>query len=100
MHPSAMLSTRSTSPPKSECPYKVEYIFLAILSLIYNTDCLSFYSYTTLSLKVVRVKHLPTVILSVAEQLTCQHHLVYQRCLSMIDMGNNRNVSNVLHNFP
>ena len=65
-----------------------------------NGNVLRKNGYTTLSFQVVRVKHLPTVILSVAEQLSCQHHLINQRCLSMIDMGNNRNVSNILHNIP
>ena len=52
---------------------------------------------TPLTFEVVSIKHFATVILTVAEKLSSEHHLVYESCLAMVDMGNNCYVSNVLH---
>ena len=53
--------------------------------------------YTTLALQVVGIEHFAAVILAVAEQLTGEHHLVDQCSLTMVNVCNNCNVSNVLH---
>ncbi len=52
---------------------------------------------TALTLQIIGVKHCATVILTVAKQFTGEHHLVNQRCLAVVDMRNNCNVTNVLH---
>ena len=51
----------------------------------------------TLAFQIVGIEHFSTVILSVAEKLSCEHHLVDESCLAMVDVSNNCYVPNVLH---
>ena len=59
---------------------------------VFREDC-----YAPLALQVVAVEHLPAEVLPVAEQVSGEHHLVHQRCLSVVNVGNDCYVSDVLH---
>ena len=52
-----------------------------------------------LALKVVGVEHLRRLILTLAKQLSSEHHFIDQRRFSVIDVCDNRNISDVLHIF-
>lgn len=62
-----------------------------------DTDVLTQNGYTALSLQIVGVEHFTAVILSIAEEFAREHHLIDQRCLAVIDMCNDCNVTNILH---
>ncbi len=51
------------------------------------------------ALEVVVIQHLAAEVLSLAEEISSQHHLVYQCGLAMVYMGNNRDVPNILHTY-
>ena len=53
--------------------------------------------YTSLTLQVVAVEHLAAQVLSVTEQVTGQHHFVHKCGLTMVYVGNNSYVSDILH---
>ncbi len=55
--------------------------------------------YPSLTLQIVGVEHLATVILSISEKLSGEHHLVDQCGFTMVDVRNHCNVTNVLHRF-
>ena len=42
---------------------------------------------------------LSTVILTISEEFSSEHHLVNQRGFSMVNVRDNRNISNVLHKY-
>ena len=50
-----------------------------------------------LTLQVVGVEHLVAEVLSLTEQVAGEHHLVHKRCLAVVYMRNNRNISDILH---
>ena len=54
---------------------------------------------TPFALEVVVIQHLAAEVLSLAEEISSQHHLVYQCGLAMVYMGNNRDVPNILHTY-
>ena len=53
--------------------------------------------YPSLALQIVGVEHFPAVVLAVTEQFASEHHLVHQGCLTMVNVRNNCDVTNVLH---
>ena len=52
---------------------------------------------TSLALQVVAVQHLTAEVLTLSEEVSCEHHLIDQCSLSMVYVGDDGNVSNVLH---
>ena len=66
-------------------------------ALIVDRHILGEDRYTSLTLQVIVIEYqLPTVLV-LAKQVSGEHHLVYQRCLAVVDVRNNGNVSDVLH---
>ena len=53
--------------------------------------------YPSLAFQVIAVQHLVAKVLPFAEQVSCQHHFIYECCLSVVNVSDNRNVPNVLH---
>ena len=52
--------------------------------------------YSPLAFQVVAVQYTFGIRLVVLEKVSSQHHLVHQRCLAVVNVGNNGNVSDIL----
>ena len=50
-----------------------------------------------LTLQVVGVEHLAAQVLSLTEEISCQHHLVHERRLAVVYVRNNCDISDILH---
>ena len=53
--------------------------------------------YAPFAFQIVSIQHLSAVILPFAKELSRKHHLVYQRGFSMVHVGDDGYISNVLH---
>ena len=62
-----------------------------------NTHVLGENGDATLSFKIVSVEHLIAEILSLTEEISSQHHLIDQGCLTMVYMRNDCDISDILH---
>ena len=51
------------------------------------------------ALQVVGVEYLAAQVLSLTEEIACQHHLVHERCIAVVYVCNNCNVSDILHTY-
>ena len=52
---------------------------------------------TPFTLQIVVVEHQFARLLVGAKEVSCEEHLVHEGRLSVIDVGNNGNVANILH---
>ena len=73
----------------------VNDVYLGVL--VINTNVLREDGDSALTLQLVVIQHQFTCLLVLAEKVTGQQHLIYQRSLSVIYVGNDCYVSNTLH---
>jgi hypothetical protein len=71
----------------------IDFCAFPIDGNVFGKDC-----YAALTFKVVSVKYLVGVVLSFAKEFACEHHLVYECGLAVVHMGDDGDISNVLHN--
>ena len=62
-----------------------------------DTHILRENSDASLTLEVIGVQYLARQVLSLAEEVSCQHHLVHERRLAVVYVSNNCNIPDVLH---
>ena len=74
---------------------RVNDVYLSVL--VVNTNVLREDGDSALTLQLVVIQHQFTCLLVLAEKVTSQQHLVYQRSLTMVYVGNDCYVSNTLH---
>ena len=60
-------------------------------------DVLRENGYSAFTFQVVRIEHLVAEVLSLTEEVSCEHHLIHEGGFSMVNMGNNGYVSYILH---
>ena len=70
------------------------FVPFQLMETFFREDC-----YAPLALQVVAVEHLPAEVLPVAEQVSGEHHLVHQRCLSVVNVGNDGYVTDIFSKF-
>ena len=76
-------------------PRSVDNIDLCVL--IVNTNVLRKDGDSALTLQLIVIQHQFTCLLVLAEEVTSQQHLVHQRSLSVVYVGNDGYVPNTLH---
>ena len=52
---------------------------------------------SSFAFEVVGIKYLVAEVLSLTEEIACQHHFVHERCLAVVHMCDNRDVPYILH---
>ena len=60
-------------------------------------DVLRQNGYPSFALQIIGIEHFAAVVLAVTEQFSSEHHLVDQGSLTMVNVRNNCDVTNVLH---
>ena len=76
-------------------PWGVDNVNLSVLPG--DRNVLGKNRYATLTLKVVSIEHLVRIVLTLTEKFACEHHLIHQRCLSVVNVGDDGYISNILH---
>ena len=92
--PSAMLSTRSTSPPKSAWPGRVDDVDLH--ALVGDGYVLGKDGDAALALLVVAIEHALCHLLVLAEDVGGPQQPVHQGGLAVVDVGDDGDVADVL----
>ena len=98
--PSAIFRTRSTSPPKSAWPGRVDDVDLGVA--VADRDVLREDGDAALALLVVGVEHALGDLLVVSEDVGGLQEPVDQRGLAVVDVGDDGDVANVVlpHDAP
>ena len=90
--PSAILSTRSTSPPKSAWPGVS--IMLILMPLIFQCNVLGQNRDAALAFQIIAVQDLVTAQLGFAEMAALPQQAIDERGLAVVNMGDNDDVAN------
>ncbi len=73
----------------------VDDVYLSVF--VVDRNVLGENRYATFTLKVVVVEYEFTRSLVLTKEVTCEQHLVYKRCLAMVDVRDNGDIADILH---